>query len=161
MRRVHGKDLSFRNNARARTVIRHFVHIVGNNNNRLAPLAVELVQKLHNFVFALGVKPRGGFVEYQYLRTGNYYPRNRNPALLSARQIERRFILNFFVIQPDYFDTALYRKLYLFGCELFIEIFKSERHVRKYALCKKLIFGVLKHHSHACPQRLEIAFFIA
>ena len=84
---------------------------------------MKLVQQLHYLFFAQRVEPRRGLVEYQYAGLGDYYARNRDAALLSARQIEGGLVLNLVVVEPDDFDAFPYGFFNLLGAQFFIEVF--------------------------------------
>ena len=70
-------------------------HAVGDQNDREAPFAVQCLYAIQNFIPPPRIEARSRLIEHKDLRFHGKYARNRDAALLSAREFKGRLLVKF------------------------------------------------------------------
>ena len=114
---------------------------------------IQFLHAVQNLIAAARIEARGRLIQHKHLRSHREDTRNRDAALLAAREFKRRLLVKA-LRKPDHSERLSCALLDFVLRES--HVLRTETHVLKHIDLKELMFRVLKHEPHLGAERAHV-----
>ena len=141
----------------ALAMVEDVIHIMRNEDDRRAFLAVQLPDGCQQILAPLRIEPCRRLVKHEIFRLERQHARERDAAHLPARELEWRTPAIRIEIKMD----KRHRRADALFDFFFVtaEVARAERDVLENRLLEQLMFSILEHHADTAPRGQRLRLF--